>query len=439
MRRALLPLLLLLALPASAEPLVAGHDVRMLTSGQRAFLERHRNIADADVVLLKTYALHDDETGRGLIEALRQRALAGKQVFVQYDVKGSSRGAGSLLARALGLTRGVPAYLRPLAEAGAILIPTHAPTLVSPLFGRDHDKLLVTWKKGAPARVIMGGMNVGNAYAYGGNWGAAGKPSLGFRDTDVELTGPEAARVVDRFVEAAERARPGASALGKLRHAVGEVTRAPEAFARSTRSDAARVRFVANDPKDGRRSIEHLYERLIAETPRGETVTIANAYTLLGKSARNAVVAATQRGVKFHFIVNSPHAQEREASFLGLAVRDQLRTLLRETPAGSLEITEFAGDPRRNEGAMHQKIAKFGSRGPVVVGSHNLDAISANHNSEAVAVIEGHRVSQQFDALIGRMKREGVVRRLDAKALRRDSVWSKVKSFALHRVAAHAL
>ncbi len=71
---------------------------------------------------------------------------------------------------------------------------------------------------------------------------------------------------------------------------------------------------------------------------------------------------------------------------------------------------------------MHQKLARFGAKGPVVVGSHNHD--------------DDRRVGQQFDGLVNRMRREGKTRTLDRAALRRDPLTTKVKSFFLDTVSA---
>ena len=92
------------------------------------------------------------------------------------------------------------------------------------------------------------------------------------------------------------------------------------------------------------------------------------------------------------------------------------------------------GNAKRNEGSLHQKIARFGAKGPVLVGSANLDPLSANVNSEVVAVIDDARVGMQFDALINRQLREGNTQRVTAEDLRRDSWVVKAQGWVLRHV-----
>jgi len=55
--------------------------------------------------------------------------------------------------------------------------------------------------------------------------------------------------------------------------------------------------------------------------------------------------------------------------------------------------------PDLGEVMLHCKVASFGTRGPVVIGSANLDAQSSDHNSESMLVIDDPEIRAQFDAM----------------------------------------
>ncbi|MEO6950184.1 MAG: hypothetical protein ABI321_00120 [Polyangia bacterium] len=110
---------------AAAEPLVEGHSAQMLTNGRDSFVAKNRAIRDADVVMLKTYAFIDDESGRDMVRSLVTAAQAGKKVVVEFDVKGTGHNPFQLFGNAIGIGSSIPAHLRPLVEAGVTVIPTN--------------------------------------------------------------------------------------------------------------------------------------------------------------------------------------------------------------------------------------------------------------------------------------------------------------------------
>ena len=419
------------------DSMVGGHRANFHTTGDSSYRARHKNIADADVILVKAYAVLDDETGRAEIAALAGRARAGAKVFVQYDVKGTAHSVPSLMALTFRDEAHVPTHLQPLVDAGAVVIGTNKPKIGRVLRGRDHDKLFITWKAGQPVRVIMGGMNIGNPYAWSGPWRRrAQKGQTAFRDTDVELSGPKTKDIIDSFITAAERA--GSPKVAALRTAVERIHGADGAFRSKPTGQNVQLEFLRSDPRDAndRGKIERKYVELIGKTPSGETVTISNGYFVPTKPIRDAMIAAAQRGVKFHLVANSMTVSEKAAQYTASALRDSLRGLYKQIPAEQLKVTEWDGNPDRNEGAIHQKIAKFGDGpdAPIIVGSASLDDLAVRENTETVVVMSHPRLAAQFDAIIARQLREGVTRRLDQRALRQDSFVQKAKSKWLNRV-----
>ena len=421
----------------SADLGVGGHSARLLTSGQSAYRVRDRNIATADVILVKAYTILDDETGRAEMALLADRARAGAKVFVEFDSKGTGHSIPQLLGVSLRLASAIPAHLRPLIEAGAHVIPTHVPKFGDMFRDRDHDKLIVTWKAGEPVRVIMGGMNIGNPYAWSGIWrNRTRKKVVAFRDTDVEISGPETRSVIAGFIAATRAA--GSSKLALLEDAVRPIGEDPIAFEAASSGRDVRARYLRADPRHAQEQgqIERLYAQLIDETPSGETVTISNAYFLPTKTIEKAMRTAAARGVRFRIVANAPDVPERAAQLVALAFRDALRRLQKKMPPTSLVVIEWSGDASRNEGAIHQKTAKFGDAddAPVIVGSANLDHLSARHNAEAVVVMRHKRIGQQFNALINRQLRDGNVHTVDARALQADSWKKKAAGLVLNRI-----
>ena len=133
-------------------------------------------------ILIETYILRDDRTGRLLRERLIAKAREGVRVHVLYDPFGSH-----------GLDR---AYLKLLRAAGVTITNFHArhkSRLFAPmrLNFRDHRKIAVIDGETG----FTGGFNFGDEY-LGRN------PRLGpWRDTLVRLTGPAVAQLQAHFAE----------------------------------------------------------------------------------------------------------------------------------------------------------------------------------------------------------------------------------------------
>jgi phosphatidylserine/phosphatidylglycerophosphate/cardiolipin synthase-like enzyme len=143
--------------------------------------------------------------------------------------------------------------------------------------------------------------------------------------------------------------------------------------------------------------------------------------------------------VRFHLVVNGLDAPEREARVVALATRHAVRKLMRSTPDGSITVTEWQRNAKRNKAGIHQKVAIFGEHGPVLVGSSNLDYLSLERNSELVVESRDHRVRQQLTGLMNRALREGESHVLTREARRHDSFATRAKGWLVNNLLGRRL
>ncbi|MBI5545482.1 MAG: phosphatidylserine/phosphatidylglycerophosphate/cardiolipin synthase family protein, partial [Deltaproteobacteria bacterium] len=351
------------------------NQVELLVNGKESYTRRFQNIAEADLVLMKTYNFRDDETGHKMVEALGQRLDAGGKVFLQFDIKGYYKNPVDVAGTRLGWKDAIPPMLKVLVDKGATVIPTNLPTsLAETVFIKDHEKYLITWKMGESPKVVMGGMNIGDEWAFGGDPTKA-VPSLeghaGFRDTDVQLTGPITRDAIQEYVaDVAQHSSAESDASQALQHALGEMKEAGRA-PREVGSSSAR--FVSNSPCEGEsgQNIEKLYCALMAAVPAGETVTLSTAFFLPTDKIVEGIEKAARRGVKFRLLLNSEQSPEAGFRLVAKGAQSLYRTLFEECPKGSLEIYEWGGN--KEASGLHHKLASFGKDGPVMIGSSNLD------------------------------------------------------------------
>lgn len=436
----------------------AGNQVALLVNGKEAFARRFENAADADVLLVKTFIITDDEVGRRVAALLSERARAGAYVVLQYDVKGSIGGTGDVQQMLANATADRPVgeknLIRELREAGVIIVPANSPsrgieaeewgqnvdrlrrdpagaierswqTLVL-LDHADHEKYWITGHRGADGQLtlaaILGGMNLASEYAYGGTGSVdAGSKRGGWRDTDVEVRGPVVNDVVDRFFDVMDY---------HLGVAADYAARAPWNPVQPA-AGTARCRFVYNQPLvRNARSIEALYRTLIDATPRGSIVRLETAYYSPGRALRKALRAALRRGVRTAVITNSD--ETNDIKVVAFASRFAFYALLQFEP--TVALFERVPRPDLGEGTLHSKVASFGVRGPVIVGSANLDAQSSEHNTESVLLIYDDALRQRFDAMYDQDMASDRATRITREVIYRDSAWERVRQWSLYAV-----
>lgn len=434
----------------------AGNRVELLVNGDVAFARRFDNARDAELLLVKTFIITDDEAGRRVADLLIERARAGAYVVLQYDVKGSIGGpddARDMLAHATpSLPVGEKLIIRDLRAAGVVIVGTNSPSrgveveewarnlgrlvrdpraaferswqTIRLLDHADHEKYWITGHRDAEGHLelaaILGGMNLASEYAYGGTTRVDGRSGRGgWRDTDIEVRGPVVNDIVDRFFEAMDQ-QLGVDHLAK-RYVQWNPAQRP--------AGDARCRFVYNHPVVRNvRAVEELYLALVDATPPGGTVRLETAYFAPGKRLRKALRAALRRRTRVALVTNSETTND--IGVVAWASRWALHALLQVEPTVAL----FERIPRPDVGelTLHSKVASFGSAGPVVVGSANLDGQSTEHNSESVLLVYDQGLRRAFDAMYEQDLAPDRAARVTRDVIKRDSSWKRIRQWGVH-------
>lgn len=423
--------------------------------------QRIANARDAAVILAKVFIFNDDEVGRRVASVLRERARAGAFVVLQYDVKGSIRGKQDLAQMRRNASADNPMgekdLFRDLRRAGVQVIPTNSPLRaieadewannVERLFKDplaaverslqsmkivthiDHEKYWITGHRGRGGalelRAILGGTNIASEYGYGGTGRVdADSGRGGWRDTDVELRGPVVNDIVLRYFEL----------MDYHRGQIGDVATRARWNPPQGPAGKARVRFVWNQPLvDGSRRIEGMYTSLINATPRGGSVRAETAYFAPGGELRRALRAALERGVRLTVLTNSE--ETNDITVIAEASRGAFYALLKVDPSAAL--LERRSRPDLGEHTLHSKIASFGTHGPVIIGSSNLDSWSMTHNSECAALIDDPDLRAAFDRMFARDIAPDRADRITKELVETEPAWARIRQWAVANLIAY--
>lgn len=394
-----------------------------LINGVEAFALRYKLMQDPDIgfILIKTMIFAGDETGREHVRLLKEAARAGKLVVLQYDFKGSITGPKDVEEMAKNATPEFPLgklnRIRELEAAGVICVAMNVPDKSLQLkewekgFKRyfkdplvafdktlesvemidwiDHEKYFVAGKWGGELYAIIGGMNIASEYAYGGtNKKDSMSGVTGWRDTDIYLKGP----VVNDIVATIFNGIEFHSGL-KLGSQFKEACNSPQKPA-----GGALARFSVNRPYRYRtKYLNEIYIKCLDQTPPGERVRIANAYFApMDNETYDAIVRAARRGVLVEILTNS--YETTDLRLLTDASRWYYWRLLKEAP----NIRLYEAKPVPCEKVKHQKVASFGTNGPIIIGSFNLDPRATYHNSEDIVVVDDPEAKKILDEALNR-------------------------------------
>ena len=439
----------------------SGNAVELLVNGGNSWKRRFANAEDADLILVKTFIFTEDEAGREVAELLKRRAAAGATVMVQYDIIGTIGGSGKVLSlydasESAHFFRNAP-LLAELEEAGVRVVPTNVPhhgkaakrwdkaredlsgekpkvglwgriTTMRGMKNFDHEKYWITGhvddETGAvELRAIMGGLNIASEYAYGGTDRVDPDSGRGgWRDTDIEVRGPAALDITRRYFDA------------MTLHEAGWWEEAPPLDREPWEQEQpevgeARVRFVWNQPVIGnRRRVERLYRSLIQAVPADGAIRMEMAYFTPGSRIRRPLQARLRKDARLAVLTNSP--ESTDMGIVAVASRGIYDELLEVDPDAAL----FEWLPREGLNTLHSKVASFGTCGPVVVGSANMDGQSSEHNSESVVLVYDAGFREAFDQMFEADIAEGSADRLTAEELAQTSTMTRWYRRGVYRI-----
>jgi cardiolipin synthase len=354
-------------------PIHTGNRVTVFTDGQEAFAAGREAIESATrEVLVESYIIRDDETGRKLFDRLRCAVERGAAVRVLTDA------VGSFNTKA--------AFWDEMRQAGIDV------RLFHPLWThwgqrhyRDHRKIMVVDRRVG----FIGGMNIANEYGS-----SVGTSATAWRDTHARLEGDVAQELAAVFVEGWTRAEGPPFPLGEL----------PAPVERP----GARVLVVDTRAGRGQREKQSLLAALVSAARR--RVFVTNAYFAPGRFTVDLLGAAARRRADVRLLVPG----RTDVPLLRHAGHGYYADLLRR----GVRVFEYEA------ATLHAKTVVVDDY-LSLVGSSNLDARSFHYNAECNALV--------LDEDTGRTLADAFLRDLEAAREIRLEEWKR-RGF-LHRLA----
>jgi cardiolipin synthase len=315
-------------------PLHRGDAVELFFDGEQALRAMLAAIGSARAELLvESYILKDDSTGRAFLAALAGAAGRGVRVRVLADALGSSATSSAFWSEMERSGIAVQLFHRLL------------PYLWAQAF-RDHRKILVADRQVA----FTGGMNIADEYGSSRH-----APEGLWRDTHARVAGPTAWELAVVFSEGWARAHGEALAFEPA---------PPEA------PNGPSIRVLDSRPGRGHVESASVLAALLGAARRRAFVT--NPYFAPLAATRRALTQAASRGVDVRLLLPG-------RSDVPL-VRHAGHGLYAELLAGGVRIWEYEA------AVLHAKTLVVDEHA-CVVGSSNLDVRSFRFNAECNLVI----------------------------------------------------
>lgn len=333
-------------------PIHHGNQVHLFFRGAEAFAAVHQAIEGAtEEILLETYILRDDATGRKLLRLLGGAAARGVKVRVLADAYGS------------WTTK--PAFWREMQGLGieARLFRPFWSHLRRFLF-RDHRKIIAIDRRIS----FTGGMNIANEYGSSRH-----NKDASWRDTHVRVEGPTAWEMALVFSESWERSGGASLHLPPL---------AP--------TDTSGARTLVLDSRSGRGQGETAAVLAALVAASRKRLWITNPYFAPNRMAIRLLGHAAQRGVDVRLLLQG----RTDMPLVRHAGHGNFHDLL----ASGVRLFEY------QSAILHAKTLMVDDYASVV-GSSNLDFRSFYFNAECNVLIldeaAGRTMAQAFEADLG--------------------------------------
>jgi len=340
-----------------------GNALTLLENGADFFPALQTAIDGAESeIFVETYIFADDETGRGIAAALRRAAARGVVVRLLVDGFGGREFVATLMDEVAEAGVNVLIYRR---EVAAFSLRRHR-------LRRLHRKLAVIDGRVA----FVGGINIVSDFAVPGL-------SAPRHDYSVRVEGPLLGPIHHTVAHVWELVA-WASFRRRLRLLTASPPVSPEACG------DVEAGFLVRDNIRHRRDIEDAY--LVAIAAARREVILANAYFLPGRRFRQALLAATRRGVRVTLLTQgwTDHPLQQRAT----------RALYGQLLAGGVRIFEY------HRSHLHAKVAVVDERW-ATVGSSNIDPFSLLLAREANVFVRDARFAEDLRQRLERAMADG--------------------------------
>lgn len=340
-------------------PLTANNRFDLLENGVESFPEKLALVAGARRdVLFSTMIISWDQTGRQLIQALRDAAGRGVRVRCLLDGQRTDPR--------------VPRELR----RGGVSVALFNPWLD---FGgrkhRFHQKLLVADLRAA----VCGGMNAADAYHLGDG------RNRHYKDTDVRMEGDAAAAASVVFLNQWLELEPGDQEARDLLAQVGTWGPLPVAGGPGARTGCGR--FLVQESDLGSTAIRDFYERCFQEARRQVLWHVNNL--LPTPELTTALEGAVGRGARVVVITNSARANaRRNGAFVGWFQTQFQRWKLRGLRGTGIEVWELDVPLHSKALTVDGVLASIGSYNYSTSSENNLEATCVVYDPALVTEVE---------------------------------------------------
>jgi cardiolipin synthase len=337
-------------------PVVPGNQVQALHNGDRIFPAMLEAIRSARrTICLETFIYWQGTIAEEFSQALAERARSGVAVHVLMDWIGSKK----VDERLVGQMR-----------SAAVQVERYHPVrwyTLDRINNRTHRKLLVVDGKLG----FTGGVGIADEWR-----GDARNPDQ-WRDTHFRVRGPVVAQLQAAFMDNWLKVRP-------------QVLHGPEYFPPLGPAGETPAQTFKSSPREGAASARLMY--LLAIAAARHEIVMGNSYFVPDDATVEALVAASERGVRVRIVVPGPRI---DSSVTRRASRSRWGPLLER----GIAIHEFQPT------MYHVKIMVVDHRF-VSIGSTNFDNRSFRLNDEAnVNVFEkafGREMAEVLEADLAR-------------------------------------
>jgi phosphatidylserine/phosphatidylglycerophosphate/cardiolipin synthase-like enzyme len=150
---------------------------------------------------------------------------------------------------------------------------------------------------------------------------------------------------------------------------------------------------------------------------------------------RRAIKRAHGRGTRIALLTKSDVTTDIKA--VADASRYAFYALLRQ--GGIVALFERLERADIGELTLHSKVASFGTCGPVIVGSANLDGQSSEHNTESVVLVDDPALRRDFDQMFETDIGPDRATRITMDLFKKSSAWDWLRQTGVYYLGSYWL